>query len=110
MERKRAMARKQAIAIGIAMQTHVLKPCPVHRQLYLDDEVNPASAFALAIELVRDHEPFVAEFDNDAQALTNLLSDTLGATPVCCPECQPPEMLSVFSGGRSFVEGALQRR
>ncbi len=35
------MAKKQAIAIGIALQTQVLKTCPVHRQLYVDDEVNP---------------------------------------------------------------------
>lgn len=85
MESKRE--KKQAIAIGIALQTQVMKACPVHRQLYFDDEVNPAGAFALAIELVRTHKPFVREFDDDEHALTDLLSDTLGMAPMCCPVC-----------------------
>jgi hypothetical protein len=84
------MERKQVVAIGIALQTQVLKTCPVHNQIYFDDEVNPASAFALAIELVRQHKPFVEEFENDEHALTDLLSDTLATTPLCCPECQRP--------------------
>jgi hypothetical protein len=84
------MERKQVVAIGIALQTQVLKTCPVHNQIYFDDDVNPASAFALAIELVRQHKPFVEEFDNDEHALTDLLSDTLAVTPVCCPDCQMP--------------------
>ena len=83
------MDRKQVVAIGIALQTQVLKTCPIHHQIYFDDEVNPASAFALAIELVRQHKPFVEDFANDEQALTDLLSDTLGTSPVCCPQCQP---------------------
>jgi len=68
------MEKKQAIAIGIALQTQVLKTCPVHRQLYFDDDVNPASAFALAIELVRKHKPYVEVFDNNEHELTDLLS------------------------------------
>ena len=83
------MERRQVIAIGIALQTQVLKTCPIHRQLYFDDDVNPASAFALVIELVRKRKRYVEEFDNDEHALTDLLSDTLGTAPVCCPECQP---------------------
>jgi hypothetical protein len=83
------MQKKQVIAIGIALQTHVLKTCPLHHQIYFDDEADPASAFALAIDLVKQHEPFVEEFGNDAHALTDLLSDTLGTSPVCCPECGP---------------------
>jgi hypothetical protein len=81
------MERKQEIAIGIALQTHVLKTCPVHHLLYCDDEVNPAGAFALAIELVRQHEPCVDEFHDNPHELTDLLSDTLGTTPECCPQC-----------------------
>jgi hypothetical protein len=84
------MERKQVIVIEIALQTQVLKSCPVHHTIYFDDEVNPASAFALAIELVRQHEPYVEEFHNDAHELTDLLSDTLGTTPACCPECRAP--------------------
>jgi hypothetical protein len=81
------MGNKQVIAIGIALQTQVLKQCPVHRQLYFDDNVNPAGAFALAVELVRGHQPFVEAFHDDAHELTDLLSDMLGATPEHCPEC-----------------------
>ena len=84
------MERKQVIAIGIALQTQVLKSCPVHNQLYFDDEVNPAGAFALAIELVRQHKPLVEEFEDNEHALTDLLSDTLGMSPVCCPQCRGP--------------------
>jgi hypothetical protein len=86
----RATANKQAIAIEIALQTQVLKTCPVHRQLYCDDDVNPASAFGLAVELIRQHTAYVAPFANDLQELTDLLSATLGTTPACCPECGSP--------------------
>jgi hypothetical protein len=84
------MGKKQAIAIEIALQTQVLKTCPVHRQLYCDDDVNPASAFALAVELIRQHTPYVEPFHNDTHELTELLSDTLGAAPLSCPECRSP--------------------
>jgi hypothetical protein len=84
------MAQKQVIAIGIALQTQVIKQCPVHRQIYFDDDVNPASAFALAIELFRGHQACVAPF-HDEHELTDLLSDTLGTTPVCCPQCGAPK-------------------
>jgi hypothetical protein len=81
---------KKVIAIGIALQTQVLKTCPIHNQIYLDDDVDPASAFSLAIELVRQQKPFVEEFENDEHRLTDLLSDTLGTAPLCCPECPAP--------------------
>jgi hypothetical protein len=80
---------KSLVAMGIALQTQVLKSCPIHNRIYLDDDVNPASAFALAIELVRQHKPFVEEFDNDEHRLTDLLSDTLASAPLCCPDCPP---------------------
>lgn len=88
------MESKQAVAIGIALQTQVLKTCPLHQQIYLDDDTDPASAFALAIELVRQHEPFVREFNDDEHELTDLLSDTLGMSPPCCPQCRlgPPRL------------------
>ena len=56
------METKQAIAIEIGLQTQVLKSCPVHRQIYFDEEVNPAGAFALAIELVRKYKRYAEEF------------------------------------------------
>jgi hypothetical protein len=104
------MDKKQMIAIGIALQTQVLKSCPVHRQLYFDDDVNPASAFALAIDLVRNRKPYVDEFHNDAHALTDLLSDTLGTTPIGCPECQSSVKLNPRPDRSGLSERAFERR
>ena len=104
------MQNKQVIAIGIALQTQVLKTCPIHRQLYLDDEANPASAFALAIELMRTHKPYVQEFSNDEHELTDLLSETLGTAPVCCPDCQSQAGLNPPSQRSHLSEGALESR
>jgi len=99
------MVKKQELAIGIAVQTQVLKVCPVHNCVYCDDEVftddeNMARAFAVAIELVRQHEPYAAEFHHDAHELTDLLSYTIGAAPACCPDCESPRPRS-FSGRSS---------
>jgi hypothetical protein len=92
-----AMGKKQEIAIGIALQTQVLKSCPIHNQLYCNDEQycddeneNMARAFAVAIELVHQHAPYAEEFHHDAHELTDLLSYTIGAAPVRCPDCAPP--------------------
>jgi hypothetical protein len=90
------MGKKQEIAIGIALQTQVLKICPVHNQIYCDDETfaddqNMGRAFAVAIELVRQYGPFAEEFQHDAHALTDLLSFTIGEAPDCCPECALPQ-------------------
>jgi hypothetical protein len=104
------MEKKQAIAIEIALQTQVLKTCPIHRQIYFDDEADSASAFALAIELVRKHKPYVEEFHDDEHELMDLLSDTLGATPVCCPECQSVAVLGSLPDRSRLVEGAFEIR
>jgi hypothetical protein len=90
-----ALGKKQELAIGIALQTQVLKVCPVHNHVYCDDETftddaNMARAFAVAIELVRQHEPYGEEFHHDAHELTDLLSYTIGAAPACCPDCEIP--------------------
>ena len=111
------MEKKQLIAIGIALQTQVLKTCPVHCQLYFDDDVNPAGAFALAIDLVRKRKPYVDAF-HDEHELTDLLSDTLGTTPIGCPECQSSVRSNSLPSVRSnslpdrgrFSEGALEGR
>ena len=104
------MEKKRAIAIEIALQTHVLKTCPLHRQIYFDDDADTASAFALAIELVRKHKPYVDEFHDDEHELMDLLSDTLGATPVGCPECQSAGVLGSARDRNGFVESALEIR
>ena len=104
------MEKKQAIAIEIALQTQVLKTCPIHRKVYFDDDADAASAFALAIELVRKHKPYVEEFDDDEHELMDLLSDTLGATPACCPECQSVGVLGSLSDRSRLAESALEFR
>jgi hypothetical protein len=81
------MEHKQAIAVEIALQTHVFQTCSIHNEIFCDDEVDPSSAFALAVELVRQHTPYVEEFQDDAHALTDLLSETIGAAPTSCPIC-----------------------
>jgi hypothetical protein len=104
------MDRKQLIAVGIALQTQVLKTCPIHQELYLDDDVDPASAFALAIELVRQRTPYVQQFHNDAHELTDLISDTLAMTPVCCSECQSPLHSAGLRNRDRFAQSAFQSR
>lgn len=86
------MGKQQEIAIGIALQTQALKTCPIHNRLYRDDEApaddeNMARAFGVAVELIRQYKPYAEEFHHDAHALTDLLSYTLGAAPIACPDC-----------------------
>ncbi|GEM_PF-2599177 len=107
MQSMNPLQQKQAIAIDIARWTQVLKTCPVHRHMYFDDEVNPAGAFVLAIELVRGHTAFVEVFDNDEHELTDLLSETLRTSPQCCPECER-SALSSIPNRNSCGESALE--
>jgi hypothetical protein len=100
------MQHRQAIAVEIALQTHVLQTCPVHNQLFCDDDVDPSSAFALAVELVRQHTPYVDEFQHDAHALTDLLSETIGAAPTACPLCAAAHERSTGATERT---GAIER-
>ena len=101
------MGKKQEIAIGIALQTQVLRTCPIHNQLYCDDEEstddeNMARAFGVAVELVRQYKPYAEEFHHNAHELTDLLSYTIGAAPASCPECRPqPYARSEAAEGRT---------
>src|SRR5208283_834623 len=87
MGRTHAMQQKRSIALEIALQTHVLRTCSIHREIFCDDDVDPSAAFALAVELVRQHKPYVEEFHDNAHELTDLLSEIIGAAPNCCPGC-----------------------
>ena len=88
-----AMSKKEEMAIAIALQTQVLKTCPIHNQVYCcdddegGDDENMARAFGVAVDLVRQHEPYAELFHHDAHELTDLLSHTIGAAPLCCPDC-----------------------
>jgi hypothetical protein len=104
-----SIGKRQEIAIGIALQTQVLKTCPIHNQLYCndgqcsdDDDGNMARAFSIAIELVREHPPYAAEFHRNPHELTDLLSYTIAAAPASCPECRPqPYARSEAAEGRT---------
>ena len=87
-----AMSKKEEMAIAIALQTQVLKACPIHHQVYCcddegSDDENMARAFAVAVDLVRQHQPFAEIFHHDAHELTDLLSYTIGTAPLYCPDC-----------------------
>jgi hypothetical protein len=101
--------KKAAIAVEIGLQTHVLVRCPIHNHIYLDDDADPANAFALAIELAHNHASFVGDF-RDEHALTDLLSFTLGTSPLCCPECGSALGLVALPDRRGFAQSALQLR
>jgi hypothetical protein len=112
------MSKRQEIAIGIALQTQVLRTCAIHNQIYCDDEnfaddEHMAQAFAVAVELVRQHEPYAQEFHHDPHELTDLLSHTIGAAPECCPECRAQRYAiagerGMKVSGRSSAEGAFR--
>lgn len=97
------MEHKQTVAVEIALQTHVLRTCPAHNEIFCDDDVDPSSAFALAVELVQQHTPFVEGF-HDPHELTDLLSETIGKTPTCCPLCTGS---AVGSLGATGAQGRL---
>ena len=59
------MQPKQAIAIDIALQTHVLQTCPIHNEIFFDDDVDPSSAFALERQF---GEPFGKPVDQSTDA------------------------------------------
>jgi len=89
-KRGREMDQKHHVAVAIALQTHVLCTCPQHEELYCNSEADPASAFALALELVRDDTPYVGAFHRDPHALTDLLTEVIAAAPDSCPVCRSP--------------------
>jgi hypothetical protein len=81
------MDRRQSVAVTIALQTHVLRTCPLHDQLIYDEEADLGSAFALAEDLVRHDIPYVRDFRKSTHELTELLRETIAAMPVECPQC-----------------------
>jgi hypothetical protein len=81
---------KHSIAMGIALQTQVLKICPVHRRLFCDDEVDPAIAFAVAAQLIHNDKESVNVFREDIHDLADLLTDVIATAPCTCPKCAQP--------------------
>lgn len=97
------MQQKKAIALEIALQTHALRTCPIHHEIFCDDEVDPSAAFALAVELVRQHKPYVGEFHDNAHELTDLLSEIIGAAPNSCPGCATSAEPRFTAGAESWA-------
>jgi len=85
--RLRFMNQRQSVAVEIALQTHVLRTCPLHDQIIYDEEADLGSAFALAEDLVRHDMPYVRDFRKSTHELTELLRETIAAAPVECPLC-----------------------
>jgi hypothetical protein len=103
---------REEIAIGIGLQTQVLKICPLHNRLYCDeehysDDENMARAFAVAFELVKQLPSYAEEFP-DAHVLTDLLSSTIAAAPESCPECAPRHAERVSVSDLSSEAGAFR--
>lgn len=105
---KAIAAEKKAIAVQIALQTHVFKTCPVHNAVFCDDEVDPSSAFALAVDLMKQHIPYVDEFEGDTHELTDLLSATIGDAPSCCPVCAGATRDGTEQAPRTGASGACE--
>lgn len=84
------MDQRQSVALAIALQTHVLRTCPLHDQLFYDEESDPACAFAVAEDLVRHDMPYVRDFHQSARELTELLRETIADLPIECPQCAAP--------------------
>lgn len=83
----RPLELRQEVAIAIALQTHVLKTCSEHNEIFCDEEADPAAAFSLAVDLVKHCAAFVRAFDGRAHALTDLLTIVISAAPTNCPHC-----------------------
>jgi hypothetical protein len=84
------MDQRHSVAVAIALQTHVLRTCPLHAELFQDDDADPACAFAVAADLVRHSVPYVRDFRRSTRELTDLLSETIAAAPAECPQCAAP--------------------
>jgi hypothetical protein len=78
------------VTVAIALQTHVLRTCPMHGELFYNEVADPACAFALAVDPVRHDMPYVRDFRKSTHELTDLLSETIAAAPVECPQCAAP--------------------
>jgi hypothetical protein len=100
-----AIDQKQRVALSIALQTHVLKTCPIHNRLFCDADVDPAGAFAVAVELVRQRQPCAGHFLGDAHELTDLLSETIGAAPDVCPDCASAGVREGHGVAEGFFQG-----
>jgi len=85
---------KHSIAMGIALQTQVLKICLVHRELFCDDEVDPAIAFAVAAQLINNDQQSSDVFREDIHDLSDLLTDVISTAQCNCPQCAHPRMVS----------------
>jgi len=97
------MDQRQSIVMGIALQTQVLKTCPVHEQVFCDEEVDPAIAFAVAAQLLRNDRRAAEAFQQSVHDLADLLSQTIAAAPDACSQCAKPGAESRPGGRRTGV-------
>lgn len=109
-----AMDKKREIAIGIALQTRVLKTCPIHDHWFCEndeliDDEDISRAYSVAVELVRQHEMYAEEFHHDPHALTELLTQIISTAPDHCPDCRSTRTPSAPGRGRYPERRAVPR-
>lgn len=80
-------SKKVLIALGIGLRTQLLKICPLHSVIFLDEEVDPAPTFGLSLQLISERAPHLQLFVDNPHELLDLLSETFAATPCACPRC-----------------------
>jgi hypothetical protein len=66
----------------------------VHRQLFCDDEVDPAIAFAVAKQLIHNDQQSADVFREDIHDLADLLTDVISTAQCSCPKCAQPLMVA----------------
>jgi hypothetical protein len=97
------MDQKHSIVMGIALQTQVLKTCPMHEEIFCDEDVDPAIAFSVASQLLRSDRYAAEAFEQSVHDLADLLSETIAAAPTCCSQCAKPVVESRYGGRRAEV-------
>jgi len=84
---QRVQQQRELLAVGIALQSHVLKICQRHNRIYCDPGADLGAAFALALQTFRRRGAEARIFSDDEHALLDLLSAKIGAADDCCPRC-----------------------
>jgi hypothetical protein len=78
--------QRELLAVGIALDSRVLKICARHNRIYCDPCADLGAAFGLALQTFRRHGSDVRIF-RDEHALLDLLSAKISEADDRCPHC-----------------------
>jgi hypothetical protein len=81
------MDQRHSVTVAIVLQTHVPRTCLMQDELLYNAEVDPACAFAPAVDLVRHDMPYLRDFRKSAH---ELLSEIIAAAPADCSQFAAP--------------------